>query len=122
MQRYLGEIVWLPSTALHPAIQWEAIDDNSARATMSYGATTGSGIFRFTPDGDLASFSAMRYMGSEENAQQHEWVISAKDWRSFNHIRIPYKLSVTWKLPKGDWTWLQMEITDAKYNEQVEIR
>lgn len=121
MQRYLGEIVWLPSAALHPSIQWEAIDDNSARATMSYGETTGSGIFRFTPDGDLASFSAMRYMGSEEGAQQYEWVITAKNWRSFNDIRIPYQLNATWKLPEGDWTWLQMEITDIKYNEQVKI-
>ncbi|WP_250631483.1 DUF6544 family protein [Rhodoflexus caldus] len=122
MQRYLGEIVWLPSAALHPAIRWEAVDDNSARATMTYGETTGSGIFHFTPDGDLVSFNAMRYMGSEENARQHEWIITAENWRTFNGIRVPSKVRATWKLPEEDWTWLQMEITDVRYNEQVEMQ
>ncbi len=95
---------------------------SSACMTLCYGEITGSGIFRFTPDGDLALFSAMRYMGGEEGAQQHGWIITAESWRTFNGIRVPYKLRATWKLPEEDWTWLRMEITDVRYNEQVEIQ
>ena len=31
MLRYLGETVWFPAGALHPAIAWEQIDDTRAR-------------------------------------------------------------------------------------------
>jgi len=45
LQRYLGEIVWFPSAATSPYIVWEGIDDLSAKATMTYEGTTGSGTF-----------------------------------------------------------------------------
>src|SRR5690554_884569 len=47
LQRYLAEIVWFPSASLSPYIKWEMINDHSAKATMEYNGTKGSGIFHF---------------------------------------------------------------------------
>jgi hypothetical protein len=116
LQRYLGEIVWFPSAALSPYITWEPLDAFSARATMTYSGTTGSGTFFFNKKGDFEKFSALRWMGSGDEASQHEWVITVEAYRTMDGIRIPSACRATWKLPDGDWTWLELEITEITYN------
>ncbi|MCK4699586.1 MAG: hypothetical protein KAT38_04615, partial [Bacteroidales bacterium] len=71
LQRFLGEIVWFPSAALSQYITWEAIDSLSAKATMNYKGTTGSGTFYFNEQGDFVKFSALRYKGNEADAQRY---------------------------------------------------
>lgn len=119
LQRYLGEIVWFPSAALHPSISWEAIDRHSARATMEYGGTSGSGVFFFDESGRIKRYSAMRYMDSKEGAELKEWNIDVLESRAINGITVPVKLTATWKLDDGDWTWLQLEVTDIAYDGAV---
>ena len=36
-------------------------------------------------------------------------------------IKIPTKIEVTWMLENGSWTWLDLEITDIRYNGSIEI-
>src|SRR5262249_32992735 len=45
--RYLSETIWFPAGAVSPYITWEAIDANSARATLSYGGVTAPATFYF---------------------------------------------------------------------------
>ncbi len=45
--RFLAETCWFPSAALNKYIQWEAIDERSAKATMDYEGVKASGIFTF---------------------------------------------------------------------------
>ncbi len=116
LQRYLGEMVWFPSALLNPYVVWEGIDSLSAKATMTYGGTTGSGIFHFNEAGDFVGFSTMRYMGNEPDAKRHEWIISVDDYAVFEGIRIPSKMRSTWKLDEGDWTWCILEITGLLHN------
>jgi hypothetical protein len=114
--RFLGEIVWYPSAALHPAIQWEAIDSLSAKATIRTAGMEESGVFTFNPEGDLVRFSAMRYMGSDESAEKKEWVIETLESGERGGIRMPVKSQATWMLDEGPWTWLELEITHVHYN------
>lgn len=118
LQRYLGEIVWFPSAATSPYIVWEGIDDLSAKATMTYEGTTGSGTFYFDENGSFKKFSALRYMGGDDDAQLKEWIIEVSESGIRNGVRIPTKMTATWKLDKGDWTWLQLELTEISYNVQ----
>lgn len=117
LQRFLGEIVWFPSAALSPYISWETIGDLSAKATMNYKGTKGSGTFYFNKQGDFVKYSANRYKGNEPDAKRYEWVIDVSEHAIMNGVKIPVKMTATWKLDGGDWTWLEMEITDLKYNE-----
>lgn len=119
IQRYLGELVWFPSLALSPYITWEQVSDTSAIATMNYKGTSGSGTFFFNSDGDFIKYSAMRYQGNEPDAKRYEWVLLVKDYKTFEGVRVPAKMTATWKLDEGDWTWLKLEITDLKYNENA---
>ncbi len=122
LQRYLGEMVWFPSAALSPYISWEKMDDLSAKASMTYQGTTGSGVFYFDETGDFMKFSAQRYMESGDDAELHEWIITANESKVMNGIKIPVELEATWKLKDGDWTWLKLEITDIEYNTAKQYR
>ncbi len=117
IQRYLGELVWVPSLALSPTIEWEAIDVLSARATMHYMGTSGSGTFHFNEQGDFVRFSAWRYLGNEPDSERAEWVLTVDEYREFDGIRVPSKMKATWRLEEGDWTWLDLEITEIQYNQ-----
>lgn len=117
IQRYLGEMVWFPSLAISPYMSWEELNDSTAKATMDYKGTKGSGTFYFNSDGDFVKFSAMRYMGNDPDARRHEWVLLANEYKTFEGIKVPAKMTASWKLDTGDWTWLKLEIVDIKYNE-----
>ena len=114
--RFLGEICWIPSAALNDYISWEEIDSLTAKATFKQQNKEVSGIFRFTSQGELLSFEAERYYGGDENAMQHPWLIEVLEYKVFDGIKVPSKCKVTWKLPEGDFNWLNLEITTLEYN------
>jgi hypothetical protein len=116
LQRYLGEMVWFPSAVLSPYVTWEEIDSLTAKATMTYQGTTGSGIFYFNKQGDFVKYSALRYKGNDPDAKRYPWVITVQDYKTFCGIRIPSKMEATWKLDEGNWTWCKIEISEIKYN------
>lgn len=60
--RFFAEAAWYP-TALLPSqgVRWNAIDETSARATLTDGATTVSAVFQFNAEGAIATFRAERY-------------------------------------------------------------
>ncbi len=116
LQRYLGELVWFPSLALSPYITWEAIDDYSAKATLNYKGTTGSGTFYFNEEDEFTKFVTLRFKGNTEDAKRYPWVLTVDDYAEFDGIKVPSKMKATWKLDEGDWTWLDLEITTIKYN------
>lgn len=115
LQRYLAEIVWFPSASLSQHVKWETIDDYSARATMEYKGTKGSGVFHFDQNGNFEKFTAMRYQDS--NAEEPiEWTVIATKIEERNGIKIPIECEASWELKSGKWTWLKLKITDIQYN------
>jgi hypothetical protein len=123
MLRYLAETVWFPTAALSPYIRWEEVNATRAKASMQYGGVTASGIFSFSPEGDVLSFEAQRYYDRKEGATLETWLITMEPsgYREFQGIRIPAKSAVTWKLKAGDFTWFRLEITDVVYNEEDSV-
>lgn len=117
MQRYLAEMCWFPSAAINDYIAWEAIDPTSAKAILTIGGKSVSGIFKFSNEGEILSFETARYYGSGEDAVLEKWLIEMVDHKEFNGIKIPYKCKVTWKLNSGDFNWLNLEITALEYNK-----
>ena len=117
MQRYLGEIIWSPSAALSKLIRWEEMNEFSARAIMNYKGRKVIGEFYFNPDGDFVRFRTERYFGSEDNAERKIWEITARDYKSFDGIRLPSEFDVYWKLGEKEWwNWMNLKITDIEYN------
>lgn len=119
IQRYLGEMVWFPSLAVSPYITWEQLNDTTAKATMLYKGTKGSGTFYFNSDGNFTKFSALRYKDHKPGAKRYEWVLLVNGYKTFEGSKIPAKMTATWKLEEGDWTWLKLEITSITYNKNA---
>lgn len=119
MIRYLAEMVWFPTAALSSYIEWEEVDSNSAKAIMSYGGITASGIFIFNEKGEVINFIAKRYMESNGQYVLKTWSTPMKDYKEFNGFRIPSKGEAIWKLESGDFCWYKVEITEAEYNKEI---
>jgi len=119
MLRYLGELIWFPSSVVSPYITWEEIDSQTAKATMQYKNTTAQGIFFFTEDGDFTAFEAQRYYGGGADARLEKWRVEATDYKLFDGVRVPYKNRVVWKLAEGDFIWLELEIISLETNNQT---
>lgn len=117
--RYLAESVWFPTAALSSYIEWEEIDLNSARATMSYRGITASGVFMFNEKGEVINFVAERYMELNGQYVMETWSTPMKDYKEFNGIRIPTKGEAIWHLETGDFIWYQAEIMETEYNKPV---
>jgi hypothetical protein len=116
LQRFLGEIVWVPSAALHPSITWKARDAGSAEATMTWDGAQGSAVFYFRPDGEPYKFVAQRFKDRSDEKPQ-EWVADMIASREFSGLRIPARLKATWILPSGPFTWYEFEVVEAHYDE-----
>jgi hypothetical protein len=117
MLRYLGEAVWFPQFALSPWLKWEPLDSTRAKVTMNYKGVSASGIFTFSKEGDFVSFSAERYYDRKDGATLEDWLVTAdpQGYKVFEGIRVPAKLSVTWQLKTGDFTWYNLEVEKIRY-------
>lgn len=120
LQRYLAEILWYPTMAISEYIEWEEIDENSAKATLTYGGTSGSGTFFFDENGNPTEFSALRYKGNEPDSKRYKWIVSIFDYSSFDGITVPTHLNITWELENNDWTWYETVVDNIVYNEVFE--
>lgn len=116
MIRFLGEICWFPSAAVHDYIVWETVDPHSAKATMTWNNQSVSGVFRFTETGELISFEASRFFGGTKDAKQHLWKVEVLKHKVFEGVRIPEVSRIIWKLPEGDFEWLRLTISEVNYN------
>lgn len=111
--RYLAEMCWFPSAALSNYVTWQGVDSLQARATLRMGEEMVEGLFLFRADGEMVSFEAERFYGSGVNAKKERWLITNTGYKVFNGYRIPYRSSVSWKLKEGDFTWLELELTEV---------
>jgi hypothetical protein len=115
--RYLAETAWVPSAALNQYIQWEGIDSNSAKATMSYQGITASGVFTFNEQGEIQSFVAQRYGEFEGDYRMETWLCEMKEYKEFNGVKIPSQGDITWKLKTGDFHWYHFNVEEMEYNK-----
>ncbi|HTB34984.1 MAG TPA: DUF6544 family protein [bacterium] len=111
--RYLAEMAWFPSAALGSNVQWKAGPGASAEATLRDHGRDVSATFHFGPQGELLSVDALRYLDGPEGPALEPWHVEMDpaSQRDFNGLRIPARSQVTWRLKKGDFHWLELELT-----------
>lgn len=114
--RYLAETVYFPAAALSDFITWEAVSDNSAKATISVEGSKTSGTFVFDDKGNPVEFTAPRYM--EENGQysMEKWRVMMRDHREYNGMVLPAEVEVIWDLSTGEFKWFKSRLTEFEYN------
>lgn len=114
LMRYLGESVWFPTALLSDDIEWEAIDERSARARIEDGETSVSLVFQFSDDSLVESVHAEERYRQED--ERHEpWTGYFQDYQERNGLLIPINAEVEWNLPKGDHPYWRATVEDIDY-------
>lgn len=114
--RYLAEIAYFPTAALNDYITWEAISDNSAKATITVKDVTAFGTFIFSDEGNPVEFTAPRYMEKNGQYSMEAWKVLLRDHREFNGMILPATVEVIWDLSTGDFKWFKAELNEIEYN------
>ena len=117
LMRFFAEAAWYP-TALLPSqgVQWEAVDDTSAKATLKDGKTSLTVLFRFNESGLIESVRA------EERGRTVAGAVIPTPWegRWSNYelrdgMRIPFEGEVAWILPKESKPYWRGRIKRLSY-------
>ena len=112
--RFFAEALWYP-TALLPSqgVRWEAIDDTSARATLTDGATTVSVVFQFNAEGTIATMRAeARY---RDKLTAMPWSGRFWEYSVRNGMLIPLEGEVGWDYPEGTRLYFKGRTTEINY-------
>ncbi len=117
LMRFFAEAAWYP-TALLPSqgVQWEAVDQHSARATLTDGATAVTMVFSFNAFGGIETVKA------EARGRTVSRRVIPTPWegRFWNHqerggMRVPLEAEVAWLLPEGPKPYWRGRITGIAF-------
>jgi hypothetical protein len=102
--RYFAESVWFP-TALLPSqgVVWQAVDDTSAKATMTDGSIAVTMLFRFGDDGLITAIHVegrATIVGNETVLMP--WECRMSNYQTRNGMRIPLTGEVLYITPQGE--------------------
>jgi hypothetical protein len=117
LMRFFAEAAWYP-TALLPSqgVQWEAVNDTSARATLKDGETTLTMLFRFNENGLIESVRAEARGRSIAGAViPTPWEGRWSSYELRDGMRIPIEGEVAWMLPEGPKPYWRGRITRLSY-------
>ena len=114
--RYLAEAVWYP-TALLPrrGLAWTAIDDSSARVTLTDGTTTVWLDVNFGRDGRIERVSTVRDRDVNGVGVPTRWTAIHSHYERVSGMMIPTRGEVTWHLPDGPLTYWRGRVVDVRY-------
>jgi hypothetical protein len=112
--RYLNELMWFPAGAISPYITWDAIDETSARATMSYGGVSAPATFVFDAQGRLTTMVADRF--DRDDGRVNPWSTPITEYGTFDGVRIPVAGEAVYARAPGDFPYIRVRITALEYN------
>lgn len=102
LQRYLAEAPWFPTALLPGAgVQWTAIDDSTARATLRDGSTSARVDVHFGESGEIVRVTADRYRDVEGTPALTPWEGRFDDYRRIDGMMVPARAEVGWMLDDG---------------------
>jgi hypothetical protein len=104
LMRFFAEAAWYP-TALLPSqgVQWQGVDERSARATLVDGPITLTLMFSFGADGMINTVRADA-RGLTRNGQivMRPWEGQFSNYQTQQGMRIPMQGEVAWLLPDAE--------------------
>ncbi len=117
MVRYLSEMIWFPSAFLGENITWKAIDDHSAEVTLSDAGKSVSATMFFDESGRLVDLVANRYSQATDSFET--WSTPGDEFGELAGIQMGVRGRATWKLASGDFTYIDIQLTEAEYNRPI---
>jgi hypothetical protein len=115
MMRYLSEMIWFPAAFLASNIAFEAVDDSSARVTLTDHGRTASATLVFDEQGRLTDFVAQRYRTAGASDPE-TWSTPITGYGEFEGLRLPARGKAIYKLPGGDLEYIDVTVTELHYD------
>lgn len=115
--RYFAEAAWYP-TALLPSqgVQWQAVDDRSANATLVDGPLTLTLLFRFNDAGLVDSFRAeARGAMVGKDVVMLPWEGTWSNYQTQGGITVPFTGEVAWVWPEGRRPYFRGTVTTLRH-------
>ena len=90
MMRYLSEMIWFPAAFLAGNISFEAVDDSSARVTLTDHGRTATATLFFDTQGRVTDFVAKRYRDLTGGSSDPEiWSTPVTGYGEFEGLWLP---------------------------------
>jgi hypothetical protein len=108
---------WFP-TSLLPSkkINWEAIDDRSAAASIKDGKFKAKVTFNFNNTGEITSVTSRdRSRFYRGKYYEEKWTGYFRRYKEVNDIRIPTEIEAEWNLKSGDFKYLRASVEKIEY-------
>jgi hypothetical protein len=115
MMRYLSEMIWFPAAFLGDNISFAAVDDRSARVTLTDQGQTATGTLFFDEQGRLTGFVGDRYR-TPASSNPETWSTPITGYGEFEGLRLPARGKAAFKLPGGDFDYIDVTVTDVHYD------
>jgi hypothetical protein len=117
LMRFFAEAAWYP-TSLLPGqnVHWEAVDEQSARATLVDGAIAITMMFSFNEEGVIETVRADargRTVGDE--IIPTPWQGRFWNYHERSGMYVPLEGEVSWLLPEGPKSYWRGQITSIGY-------
>lgn len=115
--RFFAESAWYP-TALLPSqgVEWQAVDDRSAQATMRDGELAVTLLFRFREDGLIDTvYADSRERVAGETTELRPWEGRFFDYQEFDGMMIPMQGEVSWIFEDGHRPYWRGTTTHIRY-------
>src|SRR5688572_10265503 len=121
LTRWLGEAMWFPTALLPDAnpgegVHWDAIDDSTARATLTDGEISVQAEFHFAPTGEITRMTAMRYRDVNGVGVLTRFEAICGSYARREGIMIPMRAEVAWLLPEGRFPYWRGRPVEVRYD------
>jgi len=117
LHRYLAEAVWLP-TALLPClgVEWEPIDDRTARATLTNHDISVSLDFEFAESGEIVrSYTPQRSRAVDGVWVPTPWACHYGEYGRVGEMMVPRQGEAQWLLPEGTLSYCRLRVNEIEF-------
>ncbi len=116
LHRYLAESAWLPSALLpREGLVWEAVDDSTARVTLTDSAVRVSLDVHFAASGEIVRVEAERYRDVDGIGVLTPFAGHFREYMEVEGMRIPKEGEVEWVLPGGRFSYWRGTVERIHY-------
>jgi len=114
--RYLNEMMWFPTAFVNDNIRWDAIDNYSAKVTITDNDKSASATLYFDEKGAITNFVSDRYHEVNGIYVKDTWETPMTGYGEFNGLKLPVKGDAVWKMSSGDFSYIELEVIALEYN------
>jgi hypothetical protein len=116
MVRFLSELMLIPPALTRKFIQWEPVDDLSAKASLSIKNAQISGLFEFDEEGRITNFTAKRYRSAGKYYFLEDWSTPVGNYKEIDDHWLPADVEAIWNLNIGELTYIKSELVSIEYD------